>query len=52
MPVKWAPIIVVSIFKGKGDIRNCSCYRVMKLLKRRMKLMDKRLHRIVSVDEM
>ena len=25
MPVEWALCIVVPIFKGKGDIRNCSC---------------------------
>ena len=32
MPTEWAISIVDSIFKGKGDIRNCSCYRTMKLL--------------------
>ena len=32
MPVEWALSIVISIFKGKGDIRNCSCYRAEKLL--------------------
>ena len=26
MPVEWALCIVVPIFKGKGDIRNCSCH--------------------------
>ena len=26
MPVEWVLSIVVPIFKGKGDIRNCSCY--------------------------
>ena len=26
IPVEWALSVVVPIFKGKGDIRNCSCY--------------------------
>ena len=47
---------MVQIFKGKGDIRNCSCNRAMKLLEHGMKVvervLEKRLHRIVSVDEM
>ena len=33
MPAEWALSIVVLIFKRKDDIRNCSCYRVVKLLK-------------------
>ena len=32
MPVEWALGIVVQIFKGKGDIRNCSCHSDVKLL--------------------
>ena len=32
VPAKCALHIVVPIFKGKGDIRNCSCYRAVKLL--------------------
>ena len=56
MPVEWALSIVVPIFKGKGDIRNCSCYRAVKLLEHCMKVvegvLEKRLHRIVTVDEM
>ena len=31
MPGELALGIVDPIFKGKGDIRNCSCYRVVKL---------------------
>ena len=45
-----------SNFQGMGDIRNCSCYRAVKLLKHGMKVvervLEKRLCRIVSVDEM
>ena len=55
MPVEWALSIVVPIFKGKGDIRNCNCYGDVKLLEHGMKVMErvleKRLCRIVSVDE-
>ena len=39
-PAEWAPSIVVPIFKGKGDIRNCSCYRVVKLLEHGMKVVE------------
>ena len=35
----------------KGDIRNCSCYRAVKLHEHGMKVV-KRLCRILSVDEM
>ena len=56
MQAEWDLSIVVPIFKGKGDIRNCSCYRAVKLLEHRMKvverLLEKRLHIIVTVDEM
>ena len=56
MPTEWALSIVASIFKGKGDNRNCSCYRAEKLLENDMKVaervLDKRLCRIVSADEM
>ena len=54
MPAEWALRIVVKIFKGKGDIMNCSCHRAVKLLEHGMKVVDrmfeKRLCRIVSVD--
>ena len=52
MPSEWSLSIVVPIFKGKGDIRNCSCYGVVKLLEHGMKVVEKRLNRIVSVDVM
>ena len=29
--VEWALSIVATIYTGKGDIRNCRCYREMKL---------------------
>ena len=37
MPVEWALSIVVPIFKGKGNIRNCSCNKAAKLLEHGMK---------------
>ena len=56
MLVEWALSIVVPIFKGNGDIRNSSCYGAVKLLEHGMRkvemVLEKRLHRIVSVDEM
>ena len=56
MPVKWALSIVVPIFEGKGDIRNCGYYGSVKLLEHSMKLVERvlenRLCRIVSVNEM
>ena len=39
MPVEWALSIVVPIFKGKGDIRNCGYYRSEKLLEHGMKVL-------------
>ena len=47
---------MVPIFKGKGDIQNCSCHRSVKLRERGMKVvervLEKMLNRIVSDDEM
>ena len=56
MQAEFALSIMVAIFKGKGDIRNCSCYGNVKLLGCGMKvverLLEKRFCRIVSVNEM
>ena len=41
MPVEWTLSMVVPIFKGKGDIRNCSCYRTVKLLEHGMKMVER-----------
>ena len=55
MPPEWALSLTVPIFKGKGDIRKCSCYRTVKFLEHDMKVvereLEKMLHRIVSVYE-
>ena len=39
MPAEWASI-VVPIFKGKGNIRNCSCHRSVKLPEHGMKIVE------------
>ena len=56
MPIEWALGIVVPIFKGLGDIRNFTCYRAVKILEHRMRVVERvlenGLHRIVSIDEM
>ena len=56
MPAEWAISVVVPMFKEKGDIQNCSCYRAAKLLEHGMKVVEKlleiRLHRLANVDEM
>ena len=56
MPVEWTLSIVDPIFKGMGDIRNCSCYGAVNLLEHGLtvaeRVLEKRLRRIVSADEM
>ena len=55
-PAEWALNIIIQIFKVNGDIRNCCCYRAVKLLEHGMKVvervLEKRPDRIVTVDEM
>ena len=43
MPIEWVLSVMLPIFKGKSDIRNYSCYRAVKVVKR--------LHRIVTDNE-
>ena len=40
MPTERVLSIVVPFFKGKGDIRNCSYYRTVKLLDHGMKVVE------------
>ena len=55
MPVEFAPSLVVQIFKGKGDIKRCSCYCAIELLEHGMKVvervLEKRVNRTVTVIE-
>ena len=43
MPAEWAVSIVVPIFMGKGDIRNCGCYVAVRLLEHGMKVVERML---------
>ena len=56
MPVEWTQSIVYLIFKGKRDIRNCSCHRAVKLHEHGIKVvervLEKGLRRTASADEM
>ena len=40
MAAEWALSIVVPIFKGKGDIKNCSCHIAVKFLEHDMKVVE------------
>ena len=40
IPADWALTIVVLIFKGKGDNRNCSYYGAVKLLEHGMNVVE------------
>ena len=40
MQVEWALGMVLLIFKGKVDIKICSCYKAMKLLEHGMKVVE------------
>ena len=45
MQAEWTLSIVVPIFKGKGDIRNCSRYIAVKLLEHGMKVVERMLEK-------
>ena len=38
MPNEWGKSILVTIFRNKGDVQNCSNYRGIKLMSHTMKL--------------
>ena len=40
MPEDWATRVAITIFKGKGDIMNCSMYRGVKLLEHAMNIVE------------
>ena len=48
MPVEWTLSTAVPIFKGKGDIQNCSCYRAVRLLEHGMKVVEGVLEKTVE----
>ena len=41
MPVECALSIVVPVFNGNSDIRNCSCYGAVKLNEHGMKVVER-----------
>ena len=51
----WNTSVMVPIYKGKGDVRNCSVYRAVKLLEHGRSLKGywrKGLRALVEVDDM
>ena len=45
MPDEWQTSVLVPIFKGKGDVRNCNTYKGVKLLEYAMKIVERVLER-------
>ena len=41
MPDEWQTSVLIPIFKGKGDVRNCNTYREVKLLEQARKIIEK-----------
>ena len=56
MPQDWKDSLMVPLYKGKGDARECGSYRGVKLLEHGMKvlerILDKRLRQRINVDDM
>ena len=56
MPDEWQTSVLVPIFKGKGDVRNCNTYRGVKLLEHAMKIVERvlkrRIRELVNFDSM
>ena len=46
MPAEWTISIVFPIFNGKGDIRECSFYRAVKLLEHGMMVVEWMLEKV------
>ena len=41
MPDEWKRSVLVSLYKGKGDIKECKNYRAIKLMSHTMKLCER-----------
>ena len=56
MPGEWQTSVLVPIFKGRGDVRNCNTYREVKLLEHAMKIaetvVERRIRKLVNIDLM
>ena len=55
MPLAWRKSIIVSLYKNKGDIQDCTNYRAIKLMSHTMKLwervIEQRLRKKVEISE-
>ena len=51
MPEDWKTSVIVPIYKGKGNVANCSAYRGVKLLEHGMKIVKRVLKRIRALME-
>ena len=56
MPEEWRNSILVPLYKGKGDVKECGSYRGVKLLEHGMKVVERvverRLRDMVTINEM
>jgi hypothetical protein len=56
IPQDWKESVLIPLYKGKGDVRECGSYRGVKLLEHGLKvlerILDKRLRQRIKVDEM
>ena len=56
IPDDWKHSVLVPLYKGKGDVRDCGAYRGVKLLEHGMKVvervLERRLRNVVTVNEM
>ena len=53
MPDEWQTSVLVPIFKGKGDVRNCNTNRGVKLLEHATKIIEivlERIQELVNID--
>ena len=55
MPLDWRDSVLVPLYKGKGDVRECGSYRGVKLLEHGMKVLERvlerRLRKKIAVNE-
>ena len=56
MPDEWKTSVIVSIIKGKGDVRSCGSYRGVKLLEHAVKsvekILEKRIRTVMNLNTM
>jgi hypothetical protein len=41
IPDEWRCSVLVPLYKGKGDVRDCGAYRGVKLLEHAMKVVER-----------